>query len=157
MGTAAQMGAGDWRKLDIYDFSTPEDRQILADAFAKGQNQKWVNALSKMKPVGYCSITGTLAYGRQLHPPDEHSNQEKNRVVTNRQIGVGETFFNTPLRSFNLTAGEFELKDTDKRKSTGLVYPAAQLIIDKQGQLHIDLSENPGNSWTFSIGKEPLA
>jgi len=31
----------------IYEFSTPEDRQILLDAFAKGQNQGLVNALTR--------------------------------------------------------------------------------------------------------------
>jgi hypothetical protein len=35
------------------------------------------------------------------------------------------------------------LNDSDKNKSVGGVYPAAQLIIDKQGQLQFDLKENP--------------
>jgi hypothetical protein len=63
--------------------------------------------------------------------------------VTNRQIRFGEAFLDTQSQSFNLTAGEFELNETDKHKSTGVVYPAAQLTIDKVGQLHMDLSENP--------------
>jgi len=143
MGTGSQMGQMIGVTLDIYEYSTPEDRQILMDAFTKGQNQGLVNALSKMKAVGHCAITGTLGYDvsyiRMLPTPTGR----KIVFVTNRQIRFGEAFFDTQSQSFNLTAGEFELNDTDKNKSTGVVYPATQLIIDKQGQLQFDLKENP--------------
>ena len=56
------MGAVIGVTLDIYEYSTPEDRQILIEAFTKGQNQGLVNALSKMRAVGHCSITGTIGY-----------------------------------------------------------------------------------------------
>jgi hypothetical protein len=49
--------------------------------------------------------------------------------------------------SFNLTAGEFELDDTDKSKSMGVLYPECQLVIDKQGQLQIQLNQN---AWKLS-------
>jgi|SRR5271154_723529 len=143
MGTGTQMGSVIGVTLDIYEFSTPEDRQILVDAFNKGQNQGLVNALSKMRAVGHCSITGTLGYDvsyiRLMNAPTGR----KIVFVTNRQIRFGEAFFDTQSQNFNLTAGEFELNDSDKSKSTGTLYPAAQLIIDKQGQLQIDLSQNP--------------
>jgi len=45
MGTGTQMGQMSSITVIIYEFSTPEDRQILLDAFAKGQNQGLVNAL----------------------------------------------------------------------------------------------------------------
>jgi hypothetical protein len=35
------------------------------------------------------------------------------------------------------------LNDTDKSKSTGVLYPAAFLEVDKEGQLQIQLRENP--------------
>jgi len=143
MGTGTQMGSVIGVTLDIYEFSTPEDRQILVDAFNKGQNQGLVNALSKMRAVGHCSITGTLGYDvsyiRLMNAPTGR----KIVFVTNRQIRFGEAFFDTQSQNFNLTAGEFELNDTDKNKSAGLLYPAAQLVIDKQGQLQVDLAENP--------------
>jgi hypothetical protein len=34
-----------------------------------------------------------------------------------------------------LTAGEIELNDSDKGKSNGVLYPAAQLVINKEGQI----------------------
>jgi hypothetical protein len=143
MGTGTQMGAVIGVSLEIYEFSTPEDRQVLIDAFAKGQNQGSVNALSKMKAVGHCSITGTLGYDVSYIRMTNTPTGRKIVFVTNRQIRFGEAFFDSQSQSFNLTAGEFDLNDSDKNKSAGAVYPAAQLIIDKQGQLQFDLKENP--------------
>jgi hypothetical protein len=45
--------------------------------------------------------------------------------------------------AYNLTAGEFDLNDSDKNKSSGVLYPASQLIINKQGQLQFELRRNP--------------
>jgi hypothetical protein len=143
MGTGSQLGQVIGVTLEIYDFSTPEDRQTLIDAFTKGQNQGLVNALSKMKAVGHCSITGTLGYDVSYIRMVSTPTGRKIVFVTNRQIKFGEAFFDTQSQSFNMTAGEFDLNDTDKHKSTGVVYPATQLIIDKQGQLQFDLRENP--------------
>jgi hypothetical protein len=142
-GTGTQLGQEIGVTLDIYEFSTPEDRQILVEAFTKGQNQGLVNALSKMKAVGHCSITGTLGYDVSYIRMTNTPTGRKIVFVTNRQIKFGEAFFDTQSQNFNLTAGEFDLNSTDKSKSTGSVYPAAQLIIDKQGQLQFDLSQNP--------------
>ena len=143
MGTGTQMGQVIGVTLEIYEFSTPEDRQILLDAFTKGKNQGLVNALSKMKAVGHCSITGTLGYDVSYIRLTNTPGGRKIVFVTNRQIRFGEAFFDTQSQNFNLTSGQFELNDADKNKSTGFVYPAAQLTIDKQGQLQIDLNENP--------------
>jgi hypothetical protein len=43
----------------IYEFSTPEDRQILVEEFQKGQNPGLVHALEKVKAVGRIQIPGT--------------------------------------------------------------------------------------------------
>ena len=143
MGTGTQLGATYGVTLDIYEYSTPEDRQILVQAFEKGQNQGLVNALSRMKAVGHCSITGTLgydvAYIRMIPTPTGR----KIRFVTNRLLRFGEVYWDTQSTAFNLTAGEFELNDQDKSKSTGVLYPAAQLILNKEGKLQWDLTQNP--------------
>lgn len=141
-GTGSQMGQVIGVSLEIYDFSTPEDRQILIEAFTKGQNQALVNALSKMKAVGHCSITGTLGYDVSYIRMTQTPTGRKIVFVTNRQIKFGEAFLDSQSQSFNLTAGEFELNDTDKHKSTGTVFPAAQLAIDKEGKLQLDLNQN---------------
>ncbi len=143
MGTGTQLGSVIEITLIINEFSSPADRAILQQAFQKGQNQGLVNALTKMKAVGHISITGTLGYDCSYIKMIPTPTGRKIRFVTNRQIRFGEAFFDTQSQSFNLTAGEFDLNDTDKSKSTGIIYPAAQLIIDQQGQLQLDLRENP--------------
>lgn len=142
-GTGTQLGANFGVSLEIYEFSTPEDRQVLVQAFEKGQNQGLVNALARMRAVGHCSITGTLgydvAYIRMIPTPTGR----KIRFVTNRQLRFGEVYWDTQSTAYNLTAGEFDLNDQDKSKSTGVLYPLAQLAIDKQGQLQFELNQNP--------------
>jgi len=142
MGTGTQMGQSIGISMEIYDYSTPEERQVLMDAFAKGQNQGLVNALTKMRSVSHISITGTLGYDLAFVRMIPTSTGRRIRFVTNRQLRFGEVWADSQSTAFNLTAGEFDLDDTDKSKSTGVLYPAAQLVIDKQGQLQIDLTQN---------------
>lgn len=145
MGTGTQMGQVIGVSLEIYEFSTPEDRQILVEAFQKGQNQGLANALSKMKAVGHCSITGTLGYDVSFIRMIPTPTGRKIRFVTNRQLRYGEVWADSQSQSFNLTAGEFDLNDTEKHKNSGVLYPATQLVIDKQGQLQFELNQNAWN------------
>jgi hypothetical protein len=146
-GTGTQMGASIGVTLNIYEFSTPADRVTLVQAFEKGQNQGLVNALQKMRAVGHIEITGTLGYDCAYIKMTPTPTGRKIVFVTNRQIRFGEAYFDTQSQSFNLTAGVFELNSQDKSKSTGQLYPAAQLILDKEGQLQLDLNQNP---WRLS-------
>jgi hypothetical protein len=146
-GTGSQMGQNIGITVTIYQFSTAEDRQILVDAYSKGQNQGLVNALSKMPAVGRIAVTGTLGYDLSFIRLIPTPTGRRIRFITNRQITFGEAWADSRSQSYNLTAGEFDLNDQDKSKSTGLLYPAAQLTIDKEGQLQFDLTQNP---WRLS-------
>ena len=72
----------------IYEFSTPEDRQILVDAFQKGQNQGLVNALEKMKAVGRIQIPGTLGYDLSFIRMIPTPTGRTIKFVTNRKISL---------------------------------------------------------------------
>jgi hypothetical protein len=146
-GTGTQMGRNIGITLNIYEFSTPADRAILVQAFQKGQNQGLVNALSKMKAVGHIEVTGTLGYDCAYIKMTPTPTGRKIVFVTNRLIRFGEAYFDTQSQSFNLTAGVFELNTQDKSKSTGMLFPEAQLILDNEGQLQLDLARN---SWRLS-------
>ena len=145
MGTSTQMGHTVGIKLNIFRYSTDADRQVLVDAFTKGQQQGLVKALGNMKPVGRIAMTGTLgfdvAYIRVIKTPTGRTI----RFATNRLIRFAEAYYNTQSQSFDLTAGEFTLNDADKNKSGGVLYPASQLIINKQGELQFELRQNPWN------------
>jgi hypothetical protein len=146
-GTSTQMGRNYNITLIIYEYSTAEDRDILVQAFQKGQNQGLVNALEKMKAVGRIKITGTLGYDVSFIRLIETPTGRKIRFVTNRKITFGEAYSDSQSQSFDLTVGEIDLNDQEKSKSTGVLYPAAQVTINKDGELQLDLNQNP---WRLS-------
>jgi hypothetical protein len=142
-GTSTQLGQIVNVKVIIYEYSSEEDRQILINAFKKGQNQGLVNALTKMKSVGRIAITGTLGYDLSYIRLVPTPTGRKIRFVTNRLLRFGEAYYNTQTTAYNLTAGEFDINDSDKDKSAGVLFPAAQLVINKEGQLEFQLNRNP--------------
>ena len=141
-GTSTQLGRNFGVKIIIYEFSSPEDRDILVQAFQKGQNDGLVNALEKMKSVGRIQIPGTLGYDlsfiREIVTPTGRTI----RFVTSRKIAFGESYWDTQTKSFNLTAGEININDKEKDKSSGVLFPAAQLIVNKEGELQFELNQN---------------
>ncbi len=142
-GTSTQLGKTFTMRVIISQFSTPEDRQTLKNAFQQGGQDGLVKALSKMKSSGRIQIPGTvgysLAYTRTIPTPTGR----KVRFVTDRPIAFGEQARNTRSKEYGLTAGEIDINDQDKNKSTGVLYPAAQLTINKDGELQIELLQNP--------------
>jgi len=143
MGTSTQLGQIINVKINIYQFSTEEDRAILVEAYKKGQNQGLVNALSRMKADGHIAITGTIGYDLSYIRLIPTPTGRKIRFVTNRMVRFGEAYYDTQSKQYNLTGGEIDIDDSDKNKSSGVLYPAAQLVINKEGQLEIQLHKNP--------------
>ena len=143
MGTSTQMGSEFSITLNIYDYSTQADKQILNQAFQQGKDQGLFNALSKMKAAGHIEVTGSLGYDCSYIQMIPTPTGRKIRFVTNRLLRFGEVYWDTRSTAYNLTAGELDLNDTDKSKSTGVLYPAAEFVIDKQGELQINLIGNP--------------
>jgi hypothetical protein len=141
-GTSTQLGRNFGVKIIIYEFSSPEDRDILVQAFQKDQHDGLVNSLEKMKSVGRITIPGTLGYDlsfiREIITPTGRTI----RFVTSRKIAFGESYWDTQTKSFNLTAGEININDKEKDKSGGVLFPAAQLIINKEGELQWELNQN---------------
>lgn len=146
-GTSTQLGRNVGVTIIIYEFSTPENRQALVEAFQKGQNQGLVNALSKMPAVGRIQIPGTLGYDLSFIRMIPSPTGRTIRFVTNRKITFGEAYADTQSQSFDLTAGEIQLNDQDKSKSGGVLYPACQFTINKDGELQIELNQN---AWRLS-------
>jgi hypothetical protein len=134
-------------KIVIYEFSSPDDREILVQAFQQGQNDGLCNALEKMKSVGRILIPGTVGYDlsfiREILTPTGRTI----RFVTNRRIAFGESYWSTQSKSFSLTAGEININDKDKSKSDGVLFPATQLIVNKEGELQWELNQN---SWRLT-------
>src|ERR1700728_2652117 len=142
-GTSTQMGKNATVRLIIYEYSTPEDRKILVESFQKGQNNGLANALEKLKAVGRITMPGTLGFDVSYIHEIKTPTGRTIRFVTNRKIAFGEAYWSTQSQSFNLTAGQITINDQDKNKSGGVLYPATQLTINKDGDPQWDLRMNP--------------
>jgi hypothetical protein len=142
-GTSTQLGKTVSIKVIIFRFSTDEERQQLIAAFKQGQSPGLVKALEKMPAVGRISITGTLGYDLAYIRLVRTPTGRRIRFATNRLIRFAEAYANTQSQAFDLTAGEFDLNDQDKDKSSGVLFPASQLIINNKGELQFELRKNP--------------
>ena len=143
MGTGTQLGREFSVTLTIYEYSPRADKQILVDAFQNGKDQGLYNALSKMKVVGRIAVTGTIGYDVSYIQMTPTPTGRKIRFVTNRLLRFGEVYWDTRSTAYNLTTGELDLIDADKTKSSGFLYPEAELVINKQGELQWNLVGNP--------------
>jgi hypothetical protein len=156
-GTSTQMGAIHSVKIVINDFSTPEDKQMLVDAFKKGQSQGLYDALSKMKPVGQIQMPGTVGFGLAYVSSETTPTGRTIRFITNRRIGIGEAARNTQSQAYDLTAGKIDINDKEPKKSAGTLFPATQLVVNNEGQLQWELRKNPWqltNIIDWTKGKE---
>ncbi len=143
LGTSTQLGKNISVKIIITNWSTKEDQKTLGDAFKSGQDEGLVKALEKMKSVGRIQIPGTLGYDIAYAISIPTTTGRTIRFVTNRKIAFGEAARNTQSMAYNLTGGQINIDDNDKSKSAGVLYPAAQLVINKEGELQIELRKNP--------------
>ncbi len=131
--------------VHIDEYSTPEERQILIDAFNTGGSKGLYNALDKMSARGHIAITGTLGYdikyARKL-PADEGF---KLIVVTNRPINFREAWNSGRSMDYNLSYLEMTL-NKETGKGTGTLIPAALFKIDKKsGEVTIEAFKSPFN------------
>jgi hypothetical protein len=145
MGTSTQLGRNVSVKITILKYSTAEERQAFIEAYKKGQNKGLVDALQKAPSIGSIAITGTVGNTLAYVSSTKTETGRRIRFAASRWIRFGEAFNNTPSTAYNLTAGEINLNDADSKKSAGTLYPASQLIINKEGQLEFQLRRNPWN------------
>ena len=143
MGQGTQLGQTFNVTILVQEYSTPEERQALVDAFEKGGSQGLFNALSKMTSKGRMKITGTLGYDISFIRKITTADGTKIRALTNRPITIGEAWTDSRSMDYNLSAIELVLSD-DKGKSTGTLLPACQFSIDKAThELQIENYQNP--------------
>jgi hypothetical protein len=75
MGQGTQMGQNFNVTIHIEEFSTPEERQALVDAFNKAGSQGLYSALNKMRSMGHISAPAhwrtTSALFGSYQPPTE--------------------------------------------------------------------------------------
>lgn len=141
-GQAQQLGRTFSVNLIIEEYSDAEDQKGLLEAFNAKKNEGLVNALGKMHAKGRMAITGTLGYDvsyvRAWPQPDGSTHL---RLVTNRQILFGEAWADTRSMDYSLSGVDLYLFP-DEKKNTGTLYPAAELKLDKEGKVQLELYQN---------------
>lgn len=143
MGTSTQMGKNFNVTIIVERYSTPEERQVLVDAFQQAGSEGLYNALEKMRSKGRISITGTLGYDISFIRKIPTADGYKLRVLTDRPINIGEQWVNGRTVDYNLSALEMNIS-ANKDKSTGVLLPACKFRIDKKTkELEIENYQNP--------------
>jgi hypothetical protein len=142
-GTSTQSARQFNVQFSITHFSTPEERQILLDAFAQGQTAGLVKALSKMKPVGRVSVPGKTGYDIDYAVQVQTPTGRKIRIITNRWILFVESYHMTRSTSYPLTVADIDINEQDKDKSSGVLAPASKFTLSKNGEVQFELFRNP--------------
>jgi hypothetical protein len=143
MGTSTQMGKMFNVNIHIEQFSTPDDRKALIDAFARSGQEGLVGVLEDMKPKGRVrfasgGVGNDVKYIIEL--PSE--NGRRLRLVTDRNIAFGELYQGTRSRDYSV--GAIELVLTPDGKGSGTVLPACKLTVNKKKQeIEIETYQNP--------------
>ena len=142
MGQSQQLGRMVSVNIIIDEYSTPEDQQILLQAFNTAGMKGLSNALGKMKSKGRLSITGTLGYEVNYIRSFPTETGRKIRIVTNRPIRFGEAWTDSRSSDYNLSALELEITN-EKDKNTGILLPVCQFKLDKEKHIVIEAYRNP--------------
>ena len=151
MGTSTQMGKMYNVTIIIEQFSTPDDRKSLIEAFARSGQDGLLETLQDMKPKGRVrfssgGVGNDVKYIIEL--PSEKG--RRFRLVTDRTIAFGELYSGTRSRDYNV--GALELVLTPDGKGSGTVLPACRLTVDKKKQqVDIETLQNPWNLTNFII------
>ena len=154
-GTGTQLGQMYDVHIYIEQFSTPADQKALIDAFARSGQDGLVQVLENMKPKGRVRFTNggvgnDVKYIIEL-PPEKG---RRIRLVTDRNIGVGEQFRGT--RSKDYSVGVIDLLlPPDGKEGSGRVLPACKLTVDKKTQqIEIETYQNPWSLVTLTISND---
>jgi hypothetical protein len=152
MGTSTQMGKMYNVTIIIEQYSTPDDRKALIDAFVRSGQDGLVDALQDMKPKGRVrfssgGVGNDVKYIIEL-PSDNKG--RRLRLITDRSIAFGELYSGTRSRDYSV--GALELVLTPDGKGSGTVLPACKLTVDKKSQqVDIETYQNPWNLTNFII------
>jgi len=129
--------------LIVYNYTTSADLQVLSLAFQEGRDRELAIALSKMKAVGLCSMTGVPMFDVAFIQMAVTPTGREITFIANRPLRSDEVNPTSDSEPFDLMVGQFSVNDTDNTKSTGFLYPASRLVMDEEGQSHYDLAGSP--------------
>ncbi|UWZ83405.1 hypothetical protein [Occallatibacter riparius] len=153
-GTSTQLGKMVDVTIYIEQFSTPDDKQTLIDAFKKSGQDGLVKALEDMKPKGRIRFSsGGVGNDVKFIIELPSDKGRRFRLVTDRNLAFAEIYQST--RSENYNVGAMELTLTPDGKGSGRVLPACSLTVNKKKQqVEIETFQNPWNLSNFRVSND---
>lgn len=154
MGTSTQMGQIYNVNIHIDQFSTPDDRKSLIDAFSRSGQDGLVGVLEDMKPKGRVrfasgGVGNDIKYIIEL-PSDKG---RRLRLVTDRNLAFGELYHGTRSRDYSV--GAIELILTPDGKGSGTVMPAVRLTVNKKKkEIEMETYQNPWKLTNLMISND---
>ena len=148
MGQGTQMGRLYSVNIIIESYSTPEERQSLIEAFNKGGNEAIVDVLTHLPSRGRIAITGTLGYEIKFARVFPTATGRKIRIVTDRPLHFGELRRGDRSTDYSLSVLELDISNV-KGQSGGVLLPACQFKISKEGELELEAYQNPWKLTNF--------
>jgi hypothetical protein len=154
MGTSTQMGQVYSVTIYIEQFSTPDDRKTLIDAFTRFGQDGLVSALEDMKPKGRVRFSSGGVGNEVMYIMELPSESGRRlRLVTDRNIAFAEQHQGTRSRDYSV--GAIELVLTPDGKGSGTVLPACKLTVDKKTQqIEIETYQNPWKLTNFVVSND---
>jgi len=149
MGTSTQLGRVLPVKIIISQLSSPEDRNVLIDAFQRFGHQGMLDALTRMTQKGRFSLEGRVGNDVKYIWELPSNEGRRFRLVTDRNLAFAEVSENT--RSSEYSIGAVELTLTPDGKGSGTLLPACKLKVNKQKQLEIEAYQNPWQLTNFIV------
>jgi hypothetical protein len=156
MGTSTQLGKIYHVNIYIEQYSTPDERKALINAFKQKGQDGLVDVLEDLKPKGRVrfasgGVGNDVKYIMEL--PSEKKVVRHLRLVTDRNLAFGELYYGT--RSREHSVGAIELILTPDGKGSGTVLPACRLTVDKKKQqVEIETYQNPWKLTNFMISND---
>ncbi len=153
-GTSTQMGKIASINIHIDQFSTPEDQKTLIAAFKRSGQDGLVNVLEDMKPKGRVRFaSGGVGNDVKYIIELPSKSGRRFRLLTDRNIGIGELYAGTRSRDYSV--GAIELVLTPDGKGSGTVLPACKLTVDKKTQqVEIETYQNPWELINFRVSND---
>ena len=154
MGTSTQLGRIYSVNIHIEQFSTPDDRKALIDAFKRSGQDGLVDVLEDMKPKGRVRFaSGGVGNDVKYIIELPSKSGRRFRLVTDRNIAFGELYAGTRSRDYSV--GAIELALTPDGKGSGTVLPACKLKVDKKTkEIEIETYQNPWNLTNLMVSND---
>jgi hypothetical protein len=137
--TSVDRGSATIVDITIREWTSPEERQALIEAFVEGGNRGIYDFLAGRKEKGYLQISGSLAYDMRYAYQFEADGKRQVVLATDRSIHLGELRRNSRSLDYSISLVILEI-DNATGEGSGMLAIGAELSVDKEtGKIQIEV------------------